>query len=79
MKKIISIVFVAMLCLSTMAFAANDLVEKHCSSCHGTAQIYAKKGSTGYWDNVMKRMKRHGLQISADDEKAVMDYLYTLK
>ncbi len=79
MRTLVLIVVLAAL-LSIPAFAQkNDAVEKNCKKCHSTAIIYNKKYDIAKWDATIERMKKNGLAISADDEKTVKDFLYTLK
>ncbi len=81
MRTFILIALLATL-LSIPAFAQqkkNDAIEKNCKKCHSTAIIYNKKYDSAKWDATIERMKKHGLVVSADDEKTVKDFLYSMK
>ncbi|MDR2870260.1 MAG: hypothetical protein LBV04_07410 [Deferribacteraceae bacterium] len=79
MKKIVIAVLMFTMVFSAVVFAANDAVEKLCSGCHATENVYnASKRTTQRWDSTYTRMVRHGLKATPEDEKAVKEYLYTL-
>ena len=55
--------------------ADRDLLEKHCSSCHGVDQVTAANKNAADWAETMDRMIDHGMQISPEDNKKIQDFL----
>ena len=51
------------------------LLEKHCSSCHAVDQVTAANKNAQYWAETMDRMIDHGMQITAEDNKKIQQFL----
>jgi len=52
-----------------------EVVEGGCNLCHGLDRIADAKRSAADWHDVVKRMVFLGAPLSADQEKAAVDYL----
>lgn len=57
------------------AEAPQDVFYSKCSSCHGSALSLNAKKTENQWADTIKRMKKHGLDISSADAKAVAKFL----
>lgn len=53
-----------------------NIVEAKCSKCHTTDRIYHKR-SKAEWDRLVYGMKVRGLELTPDEEKQLMQELYT--
>lgn len=51
------------------------LLQQHCATCHALAQVTARHKTSDEWAETMDRMVDHGMQISPDDSKKILDYL----
>jgi len=52
-----------------------DLVESHCSVCHGLDRIAMAKRAPGEWNQIIHRMMFLGAPVSGDDAKTITAYL----
>ncbi len=52
-----------------------DLVETHCSVCHGLDRIAMSKRAPGEWNQIIHRMMFLGAPVSGDDAKVITAYL----
>jgi mono/diheme cytochrome c family protein len=52
-----------------------DLVESHCSVCHGLDRIAMAKRAPGEWTQIVHRMIFLGAPVSGDDAKIITAYL----
>jgi len=52
-----------------------DLVESHCTVCHGLDRIGMAKRAPGEWTRIVHRMTFLGAPVSADDAKTITAYL----
>ena len=52
-----------------------DVVEEHCTVCHGTANFTSSRFSRQDWEFVVNDMIDRGAQINEDDAKIIVDYL----
>lgn len=68
----------ALLTVFATAFAAsegeNSFYAK-CGSCHGTALSLNSVKNEQQWTETIKRMKKHGLNISSSETKSVANFL----
>ena len=57
------------------------LINSKCTSCHYKSRICKKLGKKrkGAWKSTIKRMKRHGAEISKEEQKALVKCLFALK
>ena len=81
MRKVAIAVIIFTMAFSAAVFAKNDAIEAHCNNpaCHSSDTVYnASKRTPARWDSTFTRMVRHGLKVTADQEKEIKDYLYTL-
>lgn len=60
---------------SAYAASPQDIFYAKCSSCHGSALSLKAKKTESQWMDTIKRMKKHGLDISGGDAKAVAKFL----
>ena len=59
-----------------------ELIETKCSTCHKSSVVYEKKRPIDEWKRLISGMKTHGLKVSPDEEKAILEILsknYSLK
>lgn len=81
MKKLIVPVIAASLALTGVAVAAEkapagaELLEKRCSVCHPSARPKGAKKNAAQWDATVTRMVGKGAKLTADEKKALVDYL----
>jgi mono/diheme cytochrome c family protein len=52
-----------------------DLVESHCSVCHGLDRVAAAKRAPAEWDGIIRRMVFLGAPVSGDEAKTITAYL----
>lgn len=52
-----------------------DLLEKRCSVCHPSARPKSAKKTADQWASTVSRMMGKGAKLSADEKKALIDYL----
>jgi len=52
-----------------------DIVQSRCSLCHGVDRVVAVKRTPAQWTSILNRMVYYGAPITADQQKAVFDYL----
>lgn len=52
-----------------------DLVESHCTVCHGLDRIAMAKRAPGEWNQIIHRMIFLGAPVSGDDAKTITAYL----
>lgn len=55
--------------------AGKDVVESHCSVCHGLDRIALAKRAPGEWTQIVHRMVFLGAPVSGEDEKTILAYL----
>lgn len=82
MKKamiILGLVMVFVVSHAVYAASKSAIVEEKCKDCHSTSIIYNKKKDEAGWDRTYQRMVGHGLKATADEEKKIKAFLYTLK
>lgn len=64
---------------AVLAFAQADgrqLCQSRCSTCHSADVVKRHKNySVDKWMQTIDRMKNAGLQITADEQKAIAEYL----
>jgi mono/diheme cytochrome c family protein len=51
------------------------LVESRCSTCHGLAQVQAKRLDPVGWQALVQRMVNNGAQLTPDQQQLVVEYL----
>jgi hypothetical protein len=51
------------------------VLDKNCTTCHDLDRVQSLNLSKIGWQGVVDRMKNRGLEISADDTSALLDYL----
>lgn len=54
---------------------AKDLLEKRCSVCHPASRPKAAKKTPEQWEATVSRMMAKGAKLSADEKKALVEYL----
>ncbi len=52
-----------------------ELVDRKCSMCHSTDQVYSATYDVTGWTTVLDRMQKNGLVISSDERARVIEYL----
>lgn len=52
-----------------------DLVLAHCQACHGLELVARERLSRERWHEVLRLMRSFGLQITPEEEAAILDYL----
>ncbi|MGA2393451.1 MAG: hypothetical protein ABSH03_08900 [Candidatus Lustribacter sp.] len=52
-----------------------DVVQTRCSLCHGVDRVVTVKRTPAQWTAILNRMVYYGAPITADQQKAVFDYL----
>lgn len=57
------------------ALDGKALFEGRCSKCHGIDKATSKKKTADEWKGTVERMVGKGAELSADEQKAVIDYL----
>lgn len=57
------------------ATAGSALVDEYCTRCHDRGRVDAASYDREGWQQTVQRMKTNGLEISPDDETAIIDYL----
>lgn len=76
MKKTVLIFLGAMLALTVYAAENGENVfYSKCTGCHGSALSLNKQKSAQQWESTVRRMKKHGLNISSSETDAVVEFL----
>ena len=54
-----------------------ELVQGHCSACHGVSLVTSQRGDRKYWLNLIRWMQQtqNLWEIPAQDETQILDYL----
>jgi len=54
-----------------------DVVESHCTVCHGLDRVTSSKRTSAGWDAILQRMVFLGAPVSGDEVKTITAYLDT--
>lgn len=79
------LIFISSSVLISTAIASSDspeeIIEKHCTSCHTKSPILIKKNkeSRGDWEKTIDRMIKYGAQLSQEERETIINYLQKTK
>lgn len=51
------------------------IMEEHCSGCHAIQVLELNRKSRSDWEITLEKMKEFGLQLSQEEQAALLDYL----
>jgi cytochrome c2 len=82
--KLVGSLIAAALALSACSGVSKDparastgeaLVASRCTQCHSLDRINGARYDAQQWGDVVDRMRRNGLVVSADERQLIIDYL----
>jgi len=83
MKDIVTIMFFTLFVFAVFACVRlnenEKLIKKRCTRCHSTKRIYVEKRSKEEWQDIVERMMRHGVRLSQQEKRRIVDYLASKK
>jgi len=75
MRNLITLLIIFSAACAFAASQGEDLFYGKCGSCHGTSLSLGKKKTESQWKDTVKRMEKHGLDISGSDTDKIAKFL----